>query len=430
VPDTLTVLVNDRRVGVLEQGPAALLTLTYSADWLTRVDAIPVSLSMPLQAESHSGAPVRYFCQGLLPDSERVLERWAREFQVSAGNPFALLKHVGEDCAGAVQFARPDRVGPLLEHEGGVGPLSDEQISERLRTLRGDPSAWHLAGTGQFSLAGAQAKTALYWDRALGRWGDPFGAVPTTHILKPAIAGLDDHDLNEHLCLAAAHLIGLRAAASRVLSFAAERAIVVDRYDRLPARGEAVTRVHQEDICQAMGVDPARKYQSDGGPTPEQIIKLLRNVISPPAVADLEVDRFVDALAFNWLIAGTDAHAKNYSLLLLAKQIRLAPLYDVASSLPYDDMYRPRLRLAMKIGSEYRVEAITGRHWHDFAVRNGLDPDPLLARIDELAERLPDAFRTAAHEPSVAEIGSGLPDRLTTKIGEHAQRCRAALTRR
>jgi serine/threonine-protein kinase HipA len=383
---------------------------------------------MPTSAQIHTGAVVRAYCQGLLPDSDRVLERWARDFQVSPGNPFALLRHVGEDCAGAVQFVQPERVDAMLARQGGIVPLTEERIAQRLRTLRGDPSAWHLAGTGQFSLAGAQAKTALYRDHETGRWGDPSGATPTTHILKPAIVGFDDHDLNEHLCLAAARLVGLRTATSRVVSFVAERAIVVDRYDRLPVAGGVVTRIHQEDLCQALGLAPTRKYQSEGGPTPEQIITLLRRVIVPAAVAEMEVRRFVDALAFNWLIAGTDAHAKNYSLLIAPRQIRLAPLYDVASSLPYDDMYLPRLRLAMKIGSEYRVEAITGRYWAAFATGNGLHPESTIAWVDELAERLPEAFREAGRGDAVAAVQSDLPSRLAARVADHVSRCRAALT--
>jgi serine/threonine-protein kinase HipA len=180
-------------------------------------------------------------------------------------------------------------------------------------------------------------------------------------------------------------------------------------------------------MCQALGLPPSAKYQSESGPTPEQIIALLRWAVSPPAVAELEVSRFVDALALNWLIAGTDAHAKNYSVLLTPDQVRLAPLYDVASSLPYDDMYLPRLRLAMRIGSEYRVGAIAGRHWKVFAHQNGLDPDRTTARIDEMARRLPAAFSEAAAGESVKALGSDLPDRLVTRIEEHAKRCRAAL---
>lgn len=423
----LTVLLGGRVAGVMTQGLNGVLELTYDDVYRGEPRALPISLSLPLTDGSHRGAVVRAFGQGLLPDNEGVLERWGRDFQVSAGNPFALLRHVGEDCAGAVQFVRPDRLESLLANEGAIVPLTVDQIGDRLRTLQRDPSAWHLAGAGQFSLAGAQAKTALYFNAATGEWGDPSGAVPTTHILKPAIAGFGDHDLNEHLCLAAARIAGLRTANSNVLSFAGERAVVVDRYDRLPAGAGAVARVHQEDMCQALGLPPSSKYQSEGGPSPEQIIDLIRRVVRPAPVADVEVARFVDALALNWLIAGTDAHAKNYSMLQAPGQIRLAPLYDVASSLPYDDMYLPRLRLAMRIGSEYRVDAITGRHWERFAERNGLNAERLKERIDELAGRLPGAFREAAAAEAVKALRSGLPERLVISVEEHTKRCRSAL---
>ena len=422
----LTVLLGGRVVGVLTQGEGGALSFAYDDAYRDSPGALPISLSLPLRDRAHAHRTVRGFCQGLLPDNEGVLERWGRDFQVSSGNPFALLAHVGEDCAGAVQFVRPERVEAILARAGAVAPLTEERIGERLRTLRRDPSAWHLAGTGQFSLAGAQAKTALHLDVASGAWGDPSGAVPTTHILKPAIAGLDDHDLNEHLCLAAARVAGLRAAISRVTSFGGERAVVVERYDRYPLGDGEVGRIHQEDMCQALGLPPTSKYQSDGGPSPEQIVALVRRAVGPP-VAAVEVDRFVDALALNWLIAGTDAHAKNYSVLLVRGQTRLAPLYDVASSLPYDDMYLPRLRLAMKVASEYRVEAITGRHWRTFATQNGLDPDRTVERIDELAARLPSAFRAAARADAVVALGSALPDRLAGAIEEHAGACRRRL---
>jgi serine/threonine-protein kinase HipA len=426
---TLAAMLGGARAGTLTQGDGGALAFSYDADHRQSPAAFPLSLSMPLSVADHDGPQVRAFCQGLLPDNNGVLERWGRDFHVSAGNPFALLTHVGEDCAGAVQFIPEERVEALLTRAGEVVPLTEEEIADRLRTLRRDPSAWHLAGTGQFSLAGAQAKTALHLDAATGQWGDPFGAAPTTHIVKPAIAGFDDHDLNEHLCLRAAQIAGLRAAYSRVLSFGGERAVVVERYDRHPGPAGTVARVHQEDTCQSLGLPPTSKYQAEGGPSPERIVALVRDAVGPPPVAEREVGRFVDALALNWLIAGTDAHAKNYSLLLAAGQVRLAPLYDVASSLPYDDMYRPKLRLAMRIGGEYRVTAITGRHWAAFAQQIGLDPARTVARVGELADRLPAAFRAAAATDDVAELGSTLPGRLADRVAEHVAECRTALTR-
>jgi serine/threonine-protein kinase HipA len=425
VPDELAVLLGGRRAGTLTQGVAGALSFAYDDGYRRSEAAVPISLSMPLTDRDHTGPAVRAFCQGLLPDNEDVLERWGRDFQVSARNPFALLRHVGEDCAGAVQFTDPERVAALLEHRGSVQLLTTAQVAARLRTLRRDPAAWHLASSGQFSLAGAQAKTALFWNPGERKWGDPSGAVPTTHIIKPAIAGFDDHDLNEHLCLIAAGRAGLVTAASWVETFDAERAIVVERYDRLPAGSGAVVRVHQEDMCQALGVAPSAKYQNEGGPSAEQIISLLRSAITPSAVAELEVRRFVDALALNWLIAGTDAHAKNYSVLLTPTQIRLAPLYDIASSLPYDDMHPRQLKLAMKIGDEYRITAIGRRHWDRFAELNGLDAESLRTRIGELADRLPAALQEAAGQ--IGDLRTELPGRLVERVGEHVASCRLAL---
>ncbi len=422
----LVVLLYGRLAGTVTVGNAGRLTLSYDEAWLDDPAATPVSLSMPLAQHTHPDAPVRAFLSGLLPDNERVIERWARTYNVSAGNPFALLRHVGEDCAGAVQFVHPDRVSGLLAGDGGVRWLSTDQVAERLRTLRRDPAAWHVHDTGQFSLAGAQAKTALYRD-ADGRWGEPWGAVPTTHILKPAVAGLADHDLNEHLCLSAARRLGLAAATSTIAAFGDERVVVVERYDRDFGAGGRITRVHQEDTCQALGVPPTRKYQSDGGPSAELVVDLLRTNAPHPAYAAAEIARFIDALAFNWIVGGTDAHAKNYSVLLAGTQVRLAPLYDVASALVYDEMHLPKLRMAMKIGGEYRIAAVHGRHWRRLATAVGLDPDAVIARVDALAAAAADSFADTVREPNLNELAHGLADRFVSRISRSAAECRARL---
>jgi serine/threonine-protein kinase HipA len=208
---------------------------------------------------------------------------------------------------GSVRFAPPEELGEIINTPGAVTWLTDREVAQRLRDLRLDNTAWlGREFTGQFSLAGAQAKTALLYED--GRWGVPAGSAATSHILKPAVAGLDEHDLNEHLCVDAAGRAGLVVARTRVARFGDESAIVVDRYDRRRVEDRLV-RIHQEDIAQALGVHPARKYQTEGGPGPRAVARLLRDVM-PPSVADEAVWRFFDALAWNWLIAGTDAHAK------------------------------------------------------------------------------------------------------------------------
>lgn len=425
----LFVVLDGTVAGTVVRVRGGRLRFDYDEQYRQRPDATPLSLSMPTQVRSHGDHVVTPWLWGMLPDNEAVLRRWARYFHVSASSPFSLLSTpVGEDCAGAVRFAIPDQLDRILRKAGDVQWLTDEQMAERLRELKRDTTSWlGQSFTGQFSLAGAQAKTALLFDD--GRWGVPSGATPTTHILKPAVAGLDDHDLNEHLCLDAARRAGLVAARTEVMRFAQETAVVVTRYDRLTEWGKPdgvrggkpdVVRVHQEDLCQALGVSPMRKYQNEGGPGPGDVAKLLRQTM-PPDVAEGAVWRFADALIWNWVIGGTDAHAKNYSLLLSGSQVRLAPLYDIASALPYGTHER-KLRLAMKIGGDYHLYPHQNT-WPAAARELELDPDSLLTRVDELASAAPDAFADACRVPAVTPLGSELPAKLLDLIADRAGRC-------
>jgi serine/threonine-protein kinase HipA len=311
----------------------------------------------------------------------------------------------------------------VLDRPGRVDWLSDDAVGDRLRELRDDSTAWLGRNfSGQFSLAGAQSKTALLFRD--GRWGVPSGAMPTTHILKPAVGGFDDHDLNEHICLDAARRAGLLAVRTRVGLLGAESAVVVERYDRRVA-GRVIRRIHREDMCQALSVSPADKYQNQGGPGPRDVTDLIRRLM-PPGAADEAIRRFADALIWNWLIAGTDAHAKNYSLLLAGGEVRLAPLYDISSALPYGTHERG-LGMAMKIGSDYRVEP--RRNGWLLAARDlGLPPTEVLDRMRKLAALCPDAFADAARSPGVTALGRGLPGKLVDLVSERAGRCSQAIT--
>lgn len=427
---SLSVSIDGCQAGEIVDGSDGRLLLIYNDDWRTHPSATPISLSIPLDQDRHPDSVIRPLLRGMLPDNAEVLTRWFRSYQVSPRRLLSLLAAVGKDCAGSIQFDQRELTDVSPCSHDGVVWLGQDEIAERLRLLRRDPCAWHIPNAiCRFTLSGAQAKIALTHDPDLGCWHDPRGWAPTTHILKPAISGFDDHDLNEHLCLQAAGLIGISSASSWVDAFEGERVIVVARYDRVRGPDGQIMRIHQEDMCQALGLPPTSKYQSDGGPTPEDIIGLMRRAIRPAIVAEEDIARFVDALAFNWIIAGTDAHAKNYSLALSGSQVRLAPLYDVASALPYEDMYLPRLRMAMRIGGEYRLEAISGRHWRRFAEENSLDFDKVITRIDQLTTQAPEAFEKAAGAASVSEPGSELPGRLASLVAARAGQCRDALAR-
>jgi serine/threonine-protein kinase HipA len=349
----LVALLDGKEVGRVHRDARGRLAFIYSDEWRKAADAYPLSLSMPLGAKEHSRSVIEAFLWGLLPDNERVLDRWAAKFQVSARNVFALISQVGEDCAGAVQFVTPDRLSAMRSgKEDKVEWLDESDIAKRLQALRADHAAWRLPrDTGQFSLAGAQPKTALLLQN--GRWGIPSGRLPTTHILKPPTGHSDGHAENEHICLMLARSLGMPTAQSKVMRFKDEIAIVIERYDR-QYKGNDIVRIHQEDICQARGIMPTKKYQNEGGPSAFDIIGLLRTY-STDRQDDL--DTFIAALGFNWLIAGTDAHAKNFSLLLGGRRVRLAPLYDVASILPYDEFDLRKVKLVMKIGGEYKLSS-------------------------------------------------------------------------
>src|ERR1035441_3024987 len=160
---------------------------------------------MPLTAPRYRDRLVRPFLVGLLPDNDDVLSRWGQTFGVSNRNPLALLGYVGEDCAGAAQFVRPDRLDdlarggagwldetdvadrkplPLLGYvgedcagaaqfvrpdrlddlaRGGIGWLDETDVEDRLRAIRLDPTAWLWGADeqAQFSLAGAQSTGTL-----------------------------------------------------------------------------------------------------------------------------------------------------------------------------------------------------------------------------------------------------------------------------
>ena len=421
--DQLVVILDDAIAGTLTRRPQGRLRFDYDDDYRGLSDATPLSLSMPTQITSHPDKIVTPWLWGLLPDNEAVLTRWSRQFHVSASSPFALLgSPIGEDCAGAVQFAPPHEVDRITNQPGHVAWLAEIEVADRLRDLREDSTSWlGRSFTGQFSLAGAQAKTALL--RQDGRWGVPSGSIPTTHILKPAVSGLDDHDLNEHLCLDAARRAGLLAVHTTIERFDGESAVIVDRYDRVERR-ERITRVHQEDLCQALGVPPDRKYQNEGGPSPRDIVRLLRRAM-PPRLADDAVWQFADALIWNWLIAGTDAHAKNYSILLAHGQVRFAPIYDVASSLPYGAHER-KLRLAMKIGGDYRVHP-DRNNWPTAAKDLGVDPDSLVERVRTIGSIIAGSFSEAANAPSVRALERPLPAMLVDLVADRAVRCMRAV---
>jgi serine/threonine-protein kinase HipA len=421
----LIAIFGASEVGRIRRTQNGKLSFRYNDEWRTRSSSYPLSLSMPLASTEHKHDRINAFLWGLLPDNERVLQTWSRKFHVSARDAFGLISHVGEDCAGAIQFIRPERMEAINEEpeEEEIDWLTQADVAERLRRLRRDHSAWRTpSDTGQFSLAGAQPKTALVLQD--NRWGVPSGKTPTTHILKPPTGEWDGHAENEHFCLELAAQLGLVVARSSVRWFENEIAIVIERYDRLPTP-EGIVRVHQEDTSQALGLLPTSKYESDGGPGVKTIVELVRNFSDRPQD---DVSGFLDAVAFNWLIAGTDAHAKNYSLLIgSGSTVRLAPLYDIASILPYPGIVPQKIRLAMKIGSNYRIRDIGLHQWRNLAKDVRVSEEQYVSRLRTLAAELPAHISVIEEQTRTEGLLHPLIPKLAEKLRERAVACQQLL---
>jgi len=420
----LFVLADGVLMGRLGQGVTVdALTFSYDPQWRLRADAFPLSLSLPLIEEHHATAHVAQFFRALLPDNPTVREAFAQQHQVSAADTFGLLAALGEDCPGAVQCVRSERV-EMVTHGtlDGVRWLQPRDLRRRLASLRDTGmDAQRTGDAGQFSLAGAQAKTALLYDPAARRWGVPAGRVPTTHILKPAPSGDPRRADNEHICLILAASLGLPTAQSSVHRDSAGDTLLVARYDRVRVEDGSIVRLHQEDMCQALGIAPELKYEHRGGPSPQQIVGLLRE---RSADADRDIKAFLGALALNWVLYGTDAHGRNYSLLIgSAGRVQLAPLYDILSALAYPHILEHTINLSMLIGPTRHGKSIDASAWRALADQCGLPWTLVLAVLRQTVRgvdaALPGVMEWVCAEGTPPEFAADLARR----IAKRTRRC-------
>lgn len=355
------------------------LNFWYSAEWLKLPNAVALSCSLPLQVEPFDDHKARPFFAGLLPEG-RMRRLIAQQFHVSGQNDFALLDHIGGECAGAVTFLKPGQSLSLPAEYGEVQWLSDAEVIAILDELPRRPMLAGIDGL-RLSLAGAQDKLPVVVDG--DRIGLPRNGTPSSHILKPAILAVEDSVTNEGFCLALADAMQLKPARSRIHSVRDCRFLLVERYDRTHDASGNLIRLHQEDFCQALGVIPEMKYQNEGGPDLAQCFELVRRITRPSAP---HVLRLLDYVVFNALIGNHDAHAKNFSLLYVGKAPVLAPLYDTLSTAVYPSLTP---RMAMKLGSKYKFSEVQAQHWDQFAQSAGLSVAQARKRILELSRKLP-----------------------------------------
>lgn len=420
----LTVWWEGKIVGELTQDAGGDLGFSYAADWLGDESTPAISASLPKRMEPFSRRECRPFFGGLLPE-ERQREAAAQALGVSSANDFALLDRLGGDVAGALQFLHPGEHPPSPSGLWKPHPLTDEGL---LRILDALPARPLLAGEGglRLSLAGAQAKVPVVLVKGLIAL--PLPEQPTTHILKPAIPRFEATTENEAFAMKLAAAAGLDTAAveprivptpnGKVLTF-----LLVRRYDRTKDAILGVRRLHQEDFCQALGVPTERKYQSEGGPSLQEGFSLLRRVSARPAA---DVLKLLDAVIFNAIIGNADAHAKNFSILYGSTGPRLAPLYDLLSTVIYPEL---SAKFAMKIGRQARLEDLTAQGWSDFAKQAELGLPFVRRRVGELATRVSEVASATCAELAISGLDLAALERLAGLVQERAEACAASLVR-
>ena len=387
-----------------EDGPHFI----YAPAWQALRGAFPVSLTMPLDKKEVAPALFAPWAANLLPEAAQ-LNAVGRHLGVAPADVVGLLAEIGRDTAGALSFGAPGATGP----DQWRAVDSDDALERIIEEL---PSKPFLAGEDgvSMSLAGVQTKLAVAVDEA-GTIHIPLNGSPSTHILKPDSDRLPDSVENEAFCLILARRCGLAVPEIGTGIAGKRRYLLIERYDRRTEDGRW-RRLHQEDFCQALGKPPAAKYERNQtgvrGPTLADMIGLTRRAMSAADVLAL-----LDLAIFNILACNTDAHAKNYSILLSNRGASLAPAYDIMCAEPYPGITR---NLAQTIAGKNRGEHLKRRHWERFFRDAGLGIAPSLQRVRRMAETV---LAQAADARAETEA---LPGTSPFMLGQ----CEASVTRR
>jgi serine/threonine-protein kinase HipA len=414
VGEELDVYLSDAHIGALERRGPKRYRFGYDEDVIKRhpAGAIVLSASLPVQEEEFAPAAARPFFDGLLPEGA-VRAGIAQSLEASEEDGFALLQALGADCAGAVVILPAGE--EARGRRGKIAPLGEADLERLIEELPEHPLGIDGKATGvRLSLGGIQQKLVLVRSPN-GEFGQPLEGTPSTCILKPEHERYPEIVANEAFCLRLAGSAGLDAAKAEPLEVGARPCLYVERFDRTVAGDGHIARVHQEDMCQALGIVPVDKYEVSGGPSIAAVVQLLRDTGSPRAASDIL--KTIEAVLLNFLIGNSDAHGKNFALLYdPAVGVRLAPLYDLVSTQVYKSS---EPALAMRIGGVEDPTRVDMAAWRRLGGEAGVGAGlaTLITERTELILTCADALLATAkaegwHRPVI--------DRIVTLIRERA----------
>lgn len=384
---TLNVYLNSELVGKLEKESNGAIQFEYAPEWIEKGFAI--SLSLPLANRVFKGAEASFYFDNLLPDNENILNAIAQKFKAESIKQFDLLHAIGRECVGALSFFE-EGITPEFTKKISVKILSTDQIAKKIQRLSTDNPLGMDDGDFRLSLGGAQEKMALL--KRKDKWGEPKGMTPTTHIFKKkmgTLMGGIDFNLsvdNEHLCLRLAEHFGVDVCKSTIETFEGERVLCVERFDRV-WKDDFLLRIQQEDFCQASGLSPKLKYERDGGPSIQSVMKILEN--SNNSAEDRRM--FIKTCLFNDLTFNTDAHGKNFSLFIVRQGYVLTPMYDLLSAHFISAQNQERydsLRGSMSVNGKFNYHEIALEDWMAECERCKFSKAEFIEILKEMSESI------------------------------------------
>jgi serine/threonine-protein kinase HipA len=400
---SLDVYLHGVQVGILEAGISTDYTFAYTQQTVEEagLGAIVLSQSLPVREEPFDPIATRTFFEGLLPESTRR-EEIATELRISPNDSYRLLEEIGRDCAGAVVILPAGT--PYAQGDGAVDWLDDAELARMVDELPRRPLGITPGEKGmRLSLAGVQRKLTLIRSGS-GAFGRPAADAPSTHLIKPQYdSEFPDLAYNEMFCMRVAACVGLPAAQTELEVIAGRPCLISRRFDR-STDGMTSVRLHQEDLCQALGVPSNLKYEQSFGPGFRRFRELLREIGRSVDVATL-----VRIAVLNFVLGNSDAHGKNFAILFAELGRQMAPLYDVVSTAVYDEVEDA---MAMAIGSNFEPESVRLEDWLDMSADCDLAPDRFLRLVRDTAIEVRQCSESVAtlaraegwHVPVIDEI--------------------------
>ncbi len=370
-------------------------SFSYAEEYLVSPGAVPVSVSLPLSDKEFSPDKTKTFFEGLLPEGFTRREV-ARQLHANEDDYLSILSELGKECIGAIRILSDEDPGSSASYE----ELSIDQI--RALAEEGATKSAEIVTKTHLSLTGASGKVGLYLDASSKKWYLPHGDAPSTHIVKQSHVRLNDIVVNERMMMLTANSLGIDTASCNILNCGGgtdgEILFSTKRYDRVfPNKEKKINglarpnRLHQEDFAQAMGIPSSFKYEESDHGYLKKMFDIIRQNSTDPITDQLAL---WDRIVFNYLIGNTDAHIKNYSLLYDEglKNIRLAPAYDILSTVVYNESTR---NMSFFIGGEINLDRISDACFERAAKEAGVGRSLAMKHLDALRSGIGPALRSA-----------------------------------